>query len=161
MRTVAQIHQLSEGFVLDLGETTVACTTVNALVRAIRAALPVASAPAASGQVVALPVRPHPSPAEVRAALSPAPTQPREPDPFAHLVPPPQGPTPGPGLQPVQALAPEERANLYRLADAVYRGLLKCEDIQPNLEKYVPSLDKKTWDLFLAEYIADRRADED
>jgi hypothetical protein len=145
MKVAAQIHALTEGFVLDLGESTIACTTVNSLTAAIKKAL------ATPDNI--RPFTPRPSRGEVKAALTgtPAPAE----NPF--VPPPPAPPVPHHGPASPSELAADQVQNLYKLADACYRGQLQTADIRPNLEKYVPAMTHEQWNLFYSEYVADRR----
>lgn len=144
----AAIVALSEGFVLKVGERTIACTTLDSLARAVKSELD-------RGKVVQMPQRP--SPQEVRAALSSQPIAPVA--------------TPTPALSPVnQAVAgmslaeltPQERAHFYQICQAWVDGKLPDKkSLHYNLQTYCPTLDPHAAELALAEYVADHRADDD
>ncbi len=145
MQPALQVFQLSEGYLLAMGDgESYACTNLASLVKALKALLPLDR-----GKVV-----PFRTPNAVPVAQNP----PTSPTPRVSLP-------PTTGVVAVQMpgpLPPHEIQALHALADAAYRGQLKERaDIDYNLAKYVPSLDRKAWDLFYAEYAADRRGMDD
>ena len=153
MEPAAQIFELSEGFMLVTAQGhSIACTNLQSLNRAVAKTF-------GPGRDNVTPLPQRPTPDQVRQALSPAP------------VAPPQGqvpvqgrvvPAPNPALvQSLRDLPTDQAANLNKLADAVYRGLVQTADIRPNLEAYVPSLSPEQWNLFISEYVADRRGMDD
>lgn len=151
MEPVAQITQLTEGFVLATADgTSVACTDMKSLVAAVRALLPL------QGKQAPTNITPLPTRQEVKRALTQAPSPPEQ------TVVPAPSPASAPELAGVAgALPPEQVQNLHKMADACYRGLLQTSDITSNLEKYVPNLTRAGWNLFYSEYVADRRSEED
>jgi hypothetical protein len=141
----AAIVALTEGYVLQVGERSIACTSLKSLAEAVRKELD-------RGRVVQMPQRPPAG--AVRAALTHPDVLPEQParDPAAPAV---------AGLALAQ-IPQEERRHFYAIAGAwVTNKLPDKKSLAHNLATYCPSLDPHDAELALGEFVADYRSDGD